>query len=780
MTPARARALGLLAAVLWACPSARETVAEPQRPLAEALRELVRSGLAVTWSEELVRPDMMVDWEPDATDPVERLRQLLAPHGLAARRGPGGVWLVVRAKRRQQATGPQPPGPAPATLPHREAPGRQMAHVFDEIVVTPQQTSFGVAPADGATGWSAEDVAAMPHVGDEPLQLVHRVAGVAAADTSSRFHLHGSTPRQVGFRLDGLDLESPYHLEGLQGLFSVVAPEAVERMDLVAGGFSAAYGNHLAGYVDVTTRSPRRRLFIAGISAVSSQVLLGGEQRENGRWLVSARRGDPGWLLNRVNVGGDLRPSFEDFYGKWDRGLGSRSLLSVHALGSRDREHFDDRGEDRLDGRQSGFSGWLTLASQWSPELATGLLLAATETHRDRHGFIDRGASHEDDRRDGDTWAAGLDLGFTGERAATSLGLSARRFHVDYDHDHVRAVRPDVFSPPELEEPFAARLAVRESDAGAFADERLALGGKSTLEAGLRWDRQSTTGEEQWSPRLGLVQALGERTVLRVAWGLYSQAQAVDELAVEDGDLTFYPAERSEHRLLSLDQELGRGLALRLAAYDQRITHPRPRYENLFDPIDLFPGLGDDRVRIAPERARSRGLDLLLRKSAGGRFLWSLGYSYSKAEDRVAGRWVPRAWDQPHAGVIDLDLRPRREWRLHLSAIVRSGWPTTRQDLITTTDADGAVHFAVLRGPRNGERFPIYRRLDLRLSRTWSAARGDVELFFDVFNIFNQENPCCVDELRIVTRPDGSFALDVKLASRLPRIPSFGLTWRLP
>lgn len=759
----------LVAACAWTA------VAEP-RPLAEALRELVRAGLEVIWSEELVRPELTVVREPAASDPVERLRELLAPHGLAARRGPGGGWLVVRAPRRTRggvSTVEQRARPVPAT-----GEGPPTTRTFDEIVVTPQQTSFGVEPAGGETGWSAEEVAALPHFGDEPLRLVHRLTGVAADDTSARFHLHGSTLRQVGFRLDGLAIDAPYHLEGLQGLFSVVAPEAVARLDLVAGGFSAAHGNQLAGYVDVTTHSPQGPLLTAGVSLVSAQVLAGGRQRKGGSWLVSARQSYVTWLLDQVDVGGDFRPSYGDLYGKWAQGLGSRSLLAAHALWAKDSEHFANDDEDLLDGGQSALSGWLTLDSQWSPRLSTRLLFAAVASERERRGFIEHGASREHDRRESDTLTVGFELGLAGERASTSAGFSARRFAVDFDHDHVRALRSDIFAPRE-NEAFAARLALREDDLGAFVVERLALGERTTAEVGLRWDRQSTTGEEQWSPRLGLVRALGPRTTLRAAWGLYHQAQAVDELAIEDADLTFYRAERAEHRLLALDHRFARGLSLRLTAYDHRLSHPRPRYENLFDPIELFPGLGEDRVRIAPARGRARGLDLLLRGGGGDRFRWSLSYSSSKAEDRLDGAWVPRSWDQPHAGVVELDWALRQHWRFHLSGVARSGWPTTELQLVTIPEEGGAVRFATVRGPRNGARFDTYQRLDLRLSRTYETARGSLELFFDVFNLFNRDNQCCVDDVQIVTRPDGSFALALEYESRLPRIPSFGLTWRL-
>jgi Ca-activated chloride channel family protein len=67
------------------------------RPLGDALRLLQERGLPVIFSSELVLPQMRVTSEPKATRPEEALVEILRPHGLAARPGPGGRLLVVRA-----------------------------------------------------------------------------------------------------------------------------------------------------------------------------------------------------------------------------------------------------------------------------------------------------------------------------------------------------------------------------------------------------------------------------------------------------------------------------------------------------------------------------------------------------------------------------------------------------------------------------------------------------------------------------------------------------------
>ncbi|HET8647966.1 MAG TPA: VWA domain-containing protein, partial [Vicinamibacteria bacterium] len=82
--------------------------------LDDALRNLEAAGVSVIYSTELVRPEMRVAAEPAAARPEEALVEILRPHGLSVRPGPGGRLLVVRAEQ----TAP----PAAADPPRRQAP----------------------------------------------------------------------------------------------------------------------------------------------------------------------------------------------------------------------------------------------------------------------------------------------------------------------------------------------------------------------------------------------------------------------------------------------------------------------------------------------------------------------------------------------------------------------------------------------------------------------------------------------------------------------------------
>jgi VWFA-related protein len=127
-----------LVLVLVGLAAAGDTGPLAGRPLAEALRLLEARGLAVIFSSELVRPEMRVTDEPKATRLEEALAEILQPHGLTFRPGPGGKLLVVRAPLAAVARGPN----APARTRARPAFGSEVRIVRLDVSVTGSDGRF--------------------------------------------------------------------------------------------------------------------------------------------------------------------------------------------------------------------------------------------------------------------------------------------------------------------------------------------------------------------------------------------------------------------------------------------------------------------------------------------------------------------------------------------------------------------------------------------------------------------------------------------------------------
>jgi hypothetical protein len=191
--------------------------------------------------------------------------------------------------------------------------------------------------------------------------------------------------------------------------------------------------------------------------------------------------------------------------------------------------------------------------------------------------------------------------------------------------------------------------------------------------------------------------------------------------------------------------------------------------------VNFFPEIEPDRVRITPERSTAQGLELLLRGSRGSRVNWWLAWSWSRAEDRIAGRSVPRSLDQPHALALDLDFRLSRPWSLNLAWRYHTGWPTTPVSTMPTIpNGDPDDEPEAVFGALNSERLPAYHRLDLRASRRWDLRAGGLTFYVDVQNVYNRRN---LAGLSAKLDESGGVAFEEERGASI--FPSLGIAWEL-
>jgi outer membrane receptor protein involved in Fe transport len=312
--------------------------------------------------------------------------------------------------------------------------------------------------------------------------------------------------------------------------------------------------------------------------------------------------------------------------------------------------------------------------------------------------------------------------------------------------------------------------------ASAYVSERATLAARLIAEVGLRWDRETwlPEGEDsQWSPRASLLYRLTDATDLRLSYGRYFQAEGLLDLQIEDGVTTFAPVQKAAHSIVGVEHRFANEVALRAELFRKRTGSARPRYENLFDPLVLLPELRPGRVRIAPDAAEASGLELYV--TGRHPLEWFAGYSYSHADDLIAGERIPRAWDQRHAAGagVTATLGP---WSLSGALSVHSGWPFTAVELMDVVGSGAASGPVAVTGPRNGERLPWSRRLDVRASKPFPLKLGSLRLFVEITNLTNRLNPCCV-AYTASTAENGAVSLDRTLIRGLRLAGNVGVLW---
>ena len=211
---------------------------------------------------------------------------------------------------------------------------------------------------------------------------------------------------------------------------------------------------------------------------------------------------------------------------------------------------------------------------------------------------------------------------------------------------------------------------------------------------------------------------------------------------------------------------------MRAEAYHKSLDRLRPRYENLFDPLAILPELEPDRARVAPDEASAHGVELSVVYVEPERGLsWWASYVRARATDLVDGETVRRSWDQHHAAQLGIGHDSGR-WDLSAALGYHSGWPTTG----LTLEESPAGETIALIGPRNALELGSFASLDLRASRELTLRVGSLDVFVEISNATNRENPCCVD-FDLEEDASGEF-LEQETDYWLPRLATFGVLWQ--
>jgi hypothetical protein len=752
--------------------------------LGEALHLLREAGWPVVFSSRLVRDGMRVAAEPRGDSPRALLADLLAPHDLAVRDGARDRWVVVADPRPRRAEARPPTARGADDSPPVDAPA---AKVVERIVVTPDRRSGrGSTTVLFPLASSADE--APPAIGDDIMSSVAVLPGATSSEGSAQVNVRGGGDDDVLIRLDGLELVRPYHLGDFDHALSFVAPTAVERAELFTGAFPAQYGNRMSGVVDLVTRDPgRERHFSLGLGTVSVDAAVSGEAGDWTRWLVTGRAGS--YALPLEISGVDQEPRYWDTFGKVDLDVGPHQTLVADALLAHDRfelssEHH--REDETYTSAWTNTYWWVRHTMVIGRDLYAETVAGTGRVDHERSG---RSIATENpyaahDRRGLESltarqdwhWEAGhtgaLEWGFDFEHSNTRLDYAS-------DRGFLRAL-----DPVRVASLVDTRIVDRFDSAStaAYASTELHPTRRLYLELGLRHDTLALADERNTSPRVAATWELGSKTVMRGSWGWFSQSQRPYELQLEEGDadgIAGFASERAEHRQLSLEHQFAGNMTFEVTAYRRRLLAPRVRFENLFEPVLVFPELAEDRVRIAPEGGESQGIEITARQPRRGRIGWWATLTESSITDEIDGRLVPRSNDQPTSFRAALNVRAGRGWDVDLLWQYHTGWPTTAVEAQRSTSSFGTEEWIAVLGSRNAERLPDYHRLDLRVGHSWPLRLGRLDAHFDLLDVYDRSNLRGFENVRIV--PDGAGGAQVMRdpVTWAGLVPAFGLRWSL-
>lgn len=656
---------------------------------------------------------------------------------------------------------------------------------LNNVVVTPSR--FGIAEERLAPNVSltSEELAALPQIGEDLYRTVTRLPGLAGDDHSAAFWVRGAPNEQLLARFDGVDLIEPFHLKDEDAALSIIDVATIGTVDLTTSGFTADYGDRLVGVMtmetqgDVSTRRTTLAASITSLRATSQGSFADGD----GQWLLAGRRGYVDLALKLIGEKNRASTVYYDLSGKVEYRLTPDHAVSVHVLFAADSNTLvrkNNRDPDVRDRFDSGYV-WGRWKARFGERVLGETVVSFSRLNWHRHGDgLIEGGAHQFTLRDDrslDVFGVRQDwtLNLT-ERSLLRSGVEYKSGAAHYDYSLLRelyairggAVVTDTRRVNTLLQPDGDYTA-------AYVAPRWQPWTALIVEPGIRFERHSNPASSEWSPRLNASLALG-RTSVRAAWGIYEQAQGLQELSIQDREVALHRPERAEQRVLGVSRRLESGVNLRFEAYERLTSRLRPHWENPSAAYESFPESVYGRIVLNPSAARARGVELIAERRGSGRFGWSASYAYAVSEEKVGTVWIPRTRDQRHSLYTDVIYTPSRAWQFSASWQFHTGWPTTAINYMLVPLNDGSLTYTWLYGPIGAERAPAYHRLDLHATRTYPLRRGTLRFFLDVFNAYNSRNEYGLDD-HYATIDQGKLIVTKIPGKMLPILPSAGVSW---
>ncbi|HKN67631.1 MAG TPA: TonB-dependent receptor, partial [Gemmatimonadaceae bacterium] len=463
------------------------------------------------------------------------------------------------------------------------------------------------------------------------LRSLQLMPGVEARnDFSAGMNVRGGEADQNLILIDGYPVYNPFHFGGLFGTF--IDP-AVGRVDMLTGGFPAAFGGRLSSVLNVrSTEDGRRGIHgTTEVSFIASTLSLGGALGSGGSWLLAGRRTYADQAINLVRKNG-FPYHFFDLQGHVAHTLPLGWRFSATGYGGDDLLHFNSTTEgerqhvmwgNRVIGGTVSRAFTAALGDSLVAEQRVSQSLFNLSTQISGGGFS-LASNVRDVRVGGDltsyapTQTRSIGYEIAGQGLSYSVNYPVPLFPTDSFHQRVRSV-------------------------SAYADELWTPNPSLMLEAGLRYDAIAGARSAALLPRISVKYFLNKDLAVTAAVGEYGQW--IRSLAREDiplravdywiGSDSLTPMSRARHYILGVERWLTPSRALRIEGFYKR-------YSQLLEPnpFDDPQRRGDE---FLPVKGWSTGGDLMLRQFEAGRFGGWIAYTYtlSSRVDSDGRRFFP-------------------------------------------------------------------------------------------------------------------------------------------
>ncbi|MBI5731555.1 MAG: TonB-dependent receptor [Ignavibacteriales bacterium] len=616
---------------------------------------------------------------------------------------------------------------------------------------------------------------------------------VPISDFSSAIYVRGGTPDQNLFMVDGIDVYNPEHAFGL---FSTFNTDAIKKVEVYKGGFSAEYGGRLSSVINIVNNDGNRNHFEgkASLSLLSLNTTLQTPIGSIGSLSGSVRRTYIDQTLAKwiddvpdyYFIDGNLKATFD---------LGVSNKLSLSYFGSKDnliflmdKKRTESLGFNYTWGNQTGSLNWKIIIT---PKIFGNFWITASYF---RSTFDFSAVNLLEDNVIRDYTLKGAVEYFYSDQLNFKFGFEQKNVNGGLKQN-LPGGKVDVFKYRQL---FSLYFTTSWQPSFLWY-----------IEAGLRGDYfKSDIDFKNLDPRLSIKYRLDESSSLKFSTGIFHQyANRIPRLFFVSIWTTadeYLQGSTSDHFILGYQRALGEKFELEIEAYFKN-------YNNIYSYNQTFladvvpaeyteenlPIYRNQKGLFNRGNGNSYGIEFFLRKETGAITGWA-SYAYSKTLFNIDGINQGRSYeprhDRTHAvniiANIDLNnflrefireqfISSDKQWTLGLNLTYFSGQPITLPSSVYLVNQfpdwmGNKNSLAIYPSTINSFRLPYYARFDISLTYEIQYDGWSLSPYIQVFNLFNRKNVWFIQYNNEIK--DGFVKQEIENVNMFPFLPSIGIS----
>lgn len=618
--------------------------------------------------------------------------------------------------------------------------------VFEAVEVTPGIIELSSEEGASSTVTNQEILTSPGVFSKDVYRSLQTIPSVSSSEWSSKPHIKGGNPDETAVIIDNLEIYEPFHLEEIDGPYSVISSDLVKDMKLITGGFASKYGDKMSGILKINT-----------IDRVDDDSIKASIDFSNASAAINQR------ISDRVNVFFSGRRSYiflleqasdnnfptvvYDLWSKIDYKMDPQNRLTLNFMFLKDeisyRQDSTYLRREFFKSYKMNYYVWFNWNKTFDERRYSTTTLGFQ--HLDKHADFAFDGSFTDDNADRRfTKIATLKHDHYWKLAddhTLEFGLDGNGFVNDYFYREFR-VNPTETTPYAISTDVVyVNNAFNGFTAAGYVQDTYKFSDAINMLLGARLSGQSYSDRPQLAPRAALSYAYSDKLSFKWAYGWYYQPDNFQKMKAYDNQYQLYSKpEKSIHYVMSAAYTPDTDAGITADIYYK--DYPRLNDDYGFDFSNRIEGVGIIDKPYNTTSGYSTGIDLFLKKRYGSSNLLSVGYSFSVSRIRDhLHRPTARDLDRTHSVAINNIYDFGRG--LVLSSLFRlhTGDPYTPSRVRILGDSsitDSRIYY--LTDKKNSGRLPLFHSLDLKIEKRWNLNHLYLVTYAGVINAYDHDN----------------------------------------